>query len=182
MNITVSDNCALVDSRSKVAEEGSDVLSPLVIALDDVLHLQRTRWRKLKGGACNGRSWCSIKMVQESLTPNYCKTTSAFCYNYCTFNSRLWHTHILNMRLGAVLSPPRCVSFCLVFFLRNSQYEPLVIDVIPSSMDRFPRFSRLRKTNIYKKETFNCYFLFFLVLKPLAEVCARYCYAVYRTH
>lgn len=32
--------CSTLDSRSKVAEEGSDVLSPLVVALDDVLHLQ----------------------------------------------------------------------------------------------------------------------------------------------
>lgn len=30
----------LVNSRSKVAEERSDVLPPLVIALDDILHLQ----------------------------------------------------------------------------------------------------------------------------------------------
>lgn len=32
--------CSALDSRSKVAEEGSDVLPPLVVALDDVLHLQ----------------------------------------------------------------------------------------------------------------------------------------------
>lgn len=36
---------SLVDSHSKVAEEGSDVLSPLVIALDDILHLKRTSKR-----------------------------------------------------------------------------------------------------------------------------------------
>lgn len=35
--------CSALDSRSKVAEEGSDVLSPLVVALDDVLHLQGER-------------------------------------------------------------------------------------------------------------------------------------------
>lgn len=34
---------SLVDSRSKVAEKGSDVLSPLMVALDDILHLQRTK-------------------------------------------------------------------------------------------------------------------------------------------
>ncbi len=31
---------SLVDSRSKVAEKGGDVLSPLMVALDDILHLQ----------------------------------------------------------------------------------------------------------------------------------------------
>lgn len=37
---------SIVDSHSKVAEEGSDVLSPLVIALDDILHLERTKWER----------------------------------------------------------------------------------------------------------------------------------------
>ena len=36
---------SIVDSHSKVAEKGSDVLSPLVVALDDILHLKRTKWR-----------------------------------------------------------------------------------------------------------------------------------------
>lgn len=32
--------CSRVDSRSKVAEESSDVLPPLVVSLDHILHLQ----------------------------------------------------------------------------------------------------------------------------------------------
>jgi len=35
----------MVNSHSKVAEKSSDVLPPLVIALDDVLHLGRTKWK-----------------------------------------------------------------------------------------------------------------------------------------
>lgn len=45
MEDDLDDLSYLVDSRSKVAKEGSDVLSPLVIALDDILHLESTKLR-----------------------------------------------------------------------------------------------------------------------------------------
>lgn len=52
--------CAALDSRSKVTEEGGDVLSPLVVALDDVLHLQGERAAEGEGdeeGTRNGYEW-----------------------------------------------------------------------------------------------------------------------------
>lgn len=80
-------------SHSKVAEEGSDVLSPLVIALDNILHLEQQVKSYQQGvmSSDTGNIKFAAQLLQQTVFNSEMSTTWLFFFFFTLL-------HVLQLR------------------------------------------------------------------------------------